>query len=51
VVIGAFSTAGKSLTTTGGTWFEWFYFVIVAVIVTIICVLAIVFIGKWGGKE
>jgi hypothetical protein len=51
VVLGAFSTAGISLTTTSGTWFEWFYFVIVAVIVTIMCVLAIVFIGKWGGKE
>ncbi|MGC9346004.1 MAG: DUF5654 family protein [Candidatus Bathyarchaeales archaeon] len=51
VVLGAFVTAGIPLTTTGGTWFEWIYFVIVAIIVTIICVIAIVYIGKWGGKE
>lgn len=51
VVLGAFATMGISLTTTGGTWFGWMYFVIVAIIVTIVCVLAIVFIGKWGGKE
>lgn len=51
VVLGAFATAEIPVTTTGGTWFQWFYFVIVSVIVTLICVVAIVFIGKWGGKE
>ncbi|NIV43629.1 hypothetical protein GWN49_01855 [Candidatus Bathyarchaeota archaeon] len=51
VVLGAFATAGIPLTTAGGTWFQWFYLVIVAIIVTIICVIAIIFNGKWGGKE
>ncbi len=51
VVLGAFTTAGIPLITTGGTWVQWFYFVIVAIIVTILCVLAIVYIGKWGGKD
>ena len=51
VVLGAFATAGIPLTTTGGTWFEWGTFVITAAIVTLICVVAIVFIGRWGGKE
>ncbi|MBE0519948.1 hypothetical protein IBX35_02775 [Candidatus Bathyarchaeota archaeon] len=51
VVLGAFVTAEIPLTTAGGTWFEWIYFVIVAIIVTLTCVIAIVYIGKWGGKE
>jgi len=51
VVLGAFVTAGIPLTTTGGTWLQWLYFVTVAIIVTMICVVAIVYIGKWGGKE
>jgi len=49
-VLGAFATAGIPLTTTGGTWLEWCTFVITAAIVTFICVVAIVFIGRWGGK-
>jgi len=51
VVLGAFATAGAPLTTAGGTWFQWMHFVIVSIIVTIACVLAIVYIGKWGGKK
>lgn len=51
VVLGAFATADIPLTTTGGTWLEWIYFVVVAIITTIICVVAIVFIGRWGEKE
>jgi len=51
VVLGAFATAGIPLTTTGGTWFQWMYFVIVAIMVTVVCVIAIVFIGRWGGKK
>lgn len=51
VVLAAFATAGMPLTTTGGTWMQWGTFVITAVIVTLICVVAIVFIGRWGGKK
>jgi len=51
VVLGAFATAGIPLTTTGGTWFQWTYFVIVAIMVTVVCVIAIVLIGRWGGKK
>jgi hypothetical protein len=51
VVLGAFTTAGARLTTTGGTWLQWTQFVIVSIIVTILCVLAIVLIGRWGGKR
>ena len=51
VVLSAFATAGMPLTTTGGTWFQWSLFIVTAVIVTLICVVAIVFIGRWGGKE
>ena len=51
VVLGAFATAGIPLTTTGGTRLEWSTFVIVAIIATIICVIAIVFIGRWAGRE
>ena len=50
VVLSAFATAGIPLTAVGGTWFEWGTFVITAVLVTLICVVAIVFIGGWGGK-
>lgn len=46
VVLGAFVTAGIPLTTTGGTRFQWMYFVIVAAIVTVVCVIAIIFIGR-----
>ena len=51
VVLSAFATAGMPLTTTGGTWFQWSLFIVTAAIVTLICVVAIVFIGRWGGKE
>jgi len=51
VVLGAFATMGIPLTTTGGTWFDWFAFVAVAIIVTLICVVAIVYISRWGGKK
>jgi len=51
VVLSAFATAGIPLTEIGGTWFDWGMFVITAVIVTLICVVAIVLIGRWGGKE
>jgi len=51
VVLAAFATAGMPLTAAGGTWLQWGIFVITAVIVTLICVVAIVFIGRWGGKE
>ena len=50
VVLSAFATGGMPLTSTGGTWGQWSYFVITAIVVTLICVLAIVMIGKWGGK-
>ncbi len=51
VVLSAFATGGISLTTTGGTWTQWSYFVITAIIVTLICVVAIVMLGRWGGKQ
>ncbi len=51
VVLSAFATGGISLTTTGGTWTQWGYFVITAIIVTLICVVAIVMLGRWGGKQ
>jgi hypothetical protein len=51
VVLSAFATNGISLTTVGGTWAQWSYFVITAVIVTLICVVAIIMLGKWGGKQ
>ncbi len=51
VVLSAFATGGISLTTTGGTWAQWGYFVITAIIVTLICVVAIVMLGRWGGKQ
>ena len=51
VVLSAFATGGIPLTTTGGTWVQWRYFVITAVIVTLICVFAIIMLGRWGGKQ
>ena len=51
VVLSAFATGGIPLTSTGGTWAQWSYFVITAFAVTLICVVAIIMIGKWGGKE
>ncbi len=51
VVLSAFATGGIPLTATGGTWMQWSYFVITAVVVTLICVVAIIMIGRWGGKQ
>jgi hypothetical protein len=51
VVLSAFATGGISLNSPGGTWTQWSYFVITAVVVTLICVIAIMVIGRWGGKE
>ncbi len=52
VVLSAFATGGIPLTaTTGITWVQWSYFVITAVVVTLICVVAIIMIGRWGGKQ
>jgi hypothetical protein len=51
VVLSAFATNGISLNAVGGTWTQWSYFVITAVIVTLICVVAIIMLGKWGGKQ
>ena len=51
VVLSAFATGGIPLTSTGGTWMQWSYFVITAVVVTLICVVAIMVIGRWGGKQ
>lgn len=51
VVLSAFATGGIPLTTTGGTWNQWGLFVITAVVVTIICVIAIIMLGRWGGKQ
>lgn len=51
VVLSAFATGGIPLTTTGGTWSQWGLFVVTAVIVTIICVIAIIMLSRWGGKQ
>jgi hypothetical protein len=51
VVLSAFVTGGIPLTTTGGTWGQWGFFVGTAVVVTIICVIAIIMVSRWGGKE
>ena len=51
VVLSAFSTAGVPITATGATWGQWGTFVATAIIVTVICVVAIVMLGKWGGKQ
>lgn len=52
VVLGIFSTAGINLTSGAveGNWLGLGLFVITAAIVTLVCVLAIVFIGKWGNR-
>jgi len=51
VVLTAFATSGMPLTTAGGTWSQWGIFVVVALIVTIICVVAIIMLSRWGGKQ
>lgn len=51
VVLSAFNTAGIPITTLGGTWSQWSIFVIIALIVTLICVVAIVMLSRWGGKQ
>ncbi len=51
VVLSAFNTGGIPITSTGGTWMQWSYFVITAIIVTLICVVAIIMLGRWGGKQ
>jgi hypothetical protein len=51
VVLSAFNTVGIPLTTTGGTWSQWGIFVVTAVFVTLICVVAIVILSRWGGKQ
>ncbi|NJD78358.1 MAG: hypothetical protein FIB08_14905 [Candidatus Methanoperedens sp.] len=51
VVLSAFNTGGIPLTTTGGTWVQWGIFVVTAVVVTIICVIAIIMLSRWGGKQ
>ena len=51
VVLSAFATGGIPLTSTGGTWSQWGIFVFTAIIVTIMCVIAIVMLSRWGGKE
>lgn len=50
VVLSAFATGGIPLTAIGGTWYQWSIFVITAIVVTLICVVAIVILGRWGGK-
>ncbi|MDF1531720.1 MAG: DUF5654 family protein [ANME-2 cluster archaeon] len=51
VVLSAFATGGIPLTAVGGTWTQWSYFVITAVVVTLLCVIAIIMLGRWGGKQ
>lgn len=51
VVLSAFATGGIPLTTAGGTWSQWGIFVGTALVVTIICVVAIVMLSRWGGKQ
>jgi len=51
VVMSGFATAGVSLTATGASWGQWSVFVITAATVTMMCVIAIVMIGRWGGKK
>lgn len=51
VVLSGFATGGISLTSTGVTWTQWSYFVITAIVVTLICVVAIIILGRWGGKQ
>jgi hypothetical protein len=51
VVMSGFATAGVPLTAAGASWGQWSVFVVTSVIVTVMCVVAIVLIGKWGGKK
>ncbi len=52
VVTSAFVTGGIPVNASSGiTWIQWGYFVITAIVVTLICVIAIVMIGRWGGKK
>ncbi len=51
VVLSAFAVAKIPLTETGGTWEQWGTFLTTAVFVTLICVVAIVMLGRWGGKQ
>ncbi len=51
VVLSAFVTGGIPLTAAGVTWAQWSYFLITAVVVTLICVVAIIMLGRWGGKQ
>jgi len=51
VVLAGFSTAGIPLTAAGASWGQWTMFVVTAVIVTVLCVVAILLIGRWGGKK
>jgi hypothetical protein len=51
VILSAFATAGVALTNTGGTWRQWGIFVVTAIIVTLLCVIAIVVLSRWEGKE
>lgn len=51
VVMSGFATAGVNLTATGSNWTQWSIFVATAIVVTVMCVIAIVFIGRWGGKR
>ncbi|MEM3397095.1 MAG: DUF5654 family protein [Thermoplasmata archaeon] len=53
VVLGAFATAGVNLSAGAmqGNWVGLIMFVVTAIIVTFICVLAIVYIGRWGAKS
>jgi hypothetical protein len=50
VVLAAFAAGGIPLT-AGGTWTQWGYFVVTASVVTLICVVAIIMLGRWGGKQ
>ena len=51
VVLSAFATSGIPLTSTGGTWSQWGIFVVTALIVTLICVVSIIMLSRWGGKQ
>ncbi len=51
VVMSGFATARVSLTAAGASWGQWTMFVVTAVVVTLMCVVAIVLIGRWGGKK
>lgn len=50
-VLGIFAAAGVQLTVGTPSWTGVASFIITAIIVTVVCVVAIVYLGKWGGKE